>query len=178
MSSLSSEASAAASHLGLPGRTAVEPAKTLVLGLGSPLRADDGVGVVLIEALREGGGFGEEVELVDGGSAGLEIVLLLEGRSRVVVVDAADMGLEPGAWRRFTPDEIAPADGTALKGTLHDAGLLEALALAEALGVLPEELVIFGVQPRSLDWEQGLTPPVRQALPALCEAVRRELGGG
>jgi hydrogenase maturation protease len=154
----------------------VEPAKTLVLGLGAPLRADDGVGVALIETLRAEGGFGEGVELVDGGTAGLEIVLLLEGRSRVVVVDAADMGLEPGAWRRFTPDEIAPADGAALGGTLHDAGLLEALALAEALGVLPAEVVIFGVQPGSLSWEQGLTPPVRQALPALCEAVREALG--
>jgi hydrogenase maturation protease len=168
----------AAPYVDLPERVAVKPAKTLVLGLGTPLRADDGVGVALIEALRAEGGFGEQAELVDGGTAGLEIVLLLEGRSRVVVVDAADMGLAPGEWRRFTPDEIAPTDGAALGGTLHDAGLLEALALAEALGVLPAEVVIFGVQPGSLGWEQGLTPPVRQALPALCEAVREELGGG
>jgi hydrogenase maturation protease len=166
----------AAPRLDLPSQAlSVEPGKTLVLGLGNPLRGDDGVGSAVIEALRERGGYGGQVELIDGGTPGLEIVLMLQGRAHVVVVDAADLGLEPGAWRRFTPDEINLTAGAAMEGTLHDAGLLEALALAEALGVLPSRLVIFGVQPGSVGWEQGLTPPIRRAVPALCEAVVAEL---
>jgi hydrogenase maturation protease len=155
----------------------MEKGKALVLGLGNPLRGDDGVGSAVIEALRERGGCGGQVELIDGGTPGLEIVLLLQGYAHAVVVDAADMGLEPGTWRRFTPDEVSLSTGAAMEGTLHDAGLGEALALAEALGVLPAKLVIFGVQPASVGWEPGLTPPVRQAVPALCEAVVAELTG-
>jgi hydrogenase maturation protease len=153
-----------------PGRE-----KTLVLGLGNPLRADDGVGAAVIESLRETLGHEDAVDLIDGGTPGLESVLLLQGRSRVIVVDAADMGLEPGAWRTFTLDEVVPVAKAAMQGTLHDAGLFEALALAEALDALPAELVIFGVQPGSLGWEQGLTPPVRRAVPALCEAIGEAL---
>jgi hydrogenase maturation protease len=149
-----------------------------VLGLGSPLRADDGVGGAVIRALREVGAYDSRVDLVDGGTPGLEIALMLQDYDRVIIVDAADMGLEPGAWRRFTPDEIALSTGTAMQGTLHDAGLLDALALAEALNLLPAELVIYGVQPDSLAWEPGLTPPVSGVVSAVCEAIMEELTGG
>jgi hydrogenase maturation protease len=151
--------------------------KTLVLGLGSSLRGDDGIGGAVIEALHEAGEHVAQVDLIDGGTPGLEIVLLLEGYARAIIVDAADMGLEPGEWRRFTPDEISLATGTAMRGTLHDAGLFEALALAEALGMLPAELVIFGIQPCSVGWEPGLTSPVEQVVPALCAAIIEELNG-
>jgi hydrogenase maturation protease len=148
-----------------------------VLGLGSSLRGDDGVGGAVVKALREAGVNGAWVDLVNGGTPGLEIVLLLEGYARAIVVDAADMGLEAGAWRRFTPDEVSLATGTAMRGTLHDAGLFEALALAEALGMLPAELVIFGIQPCTVGWEPGLTSPVEQAVPDLCAAIIEELNG-
>lgn len=115
------------------------------------------------------------VEIIDGGTPGLETVLLLQGYKRVIIVDAADMGLQPGQWRRFTPDtaELKSSENK-LQGTLHAAGLAEALVLAGALDVLPPTLIIYGIQPKSLDWSQDLTEPLKAALPDLINSIVEE----
>jgi hydrogenase maturation protease len=62
-----------------------------------------------------------------------------------------------------------------LGGTLHYAGLAEALALGEALGVLPKEIVVYGIQPAEIGWSPGLSESVAAAIPAVCEAILSEL---
>jgi hydrogenase maturation protease len=149
--------------------------KTLVLGLGNPLRGDDGVGPAVIAALQAHP-LPPEVTLLDGGAPGLETALLFEGYRRAVIVDAAAMGEAPGTWRRFTPAEARlPLKEAGMRGTLHDAGLAEALALAEALGLLPPELVFYGVQPAEVGWAPGMSAPVATAVPAVCAAILHEL---
>jgi len=153
--------------------------KALILGLGNPLRGDDGLGPAVIAWLQEHG-LPADVVAVDGGTAGLELVLTLMGYQRALIVDAADIGRAPGEWRRFTPD-LQPAFEQAVgrleeKGpllSLHTAGLAEALALGAALGVLPEEVVIFGVQPARLDWSPGLSAEVQAAVPLVGREILR-----
>ncbi len=140
---------------------------TLVLALGNPLRGDDGIGAAVLSALPA---VPPAVTLLEGGTPGLELVLTLRGYDRVIILDAADMGQPPGTWRRLTPDCLQASD-PALRGTLHDAGLAEALTLGAALGVLPPEIIILGIQPGEIGWSPGLSPPVVEAIPALCEAI-------
>ncbi len=126
--------------------------------------------------LAEEAGLPEDVDLVDGGTAGLETVLLLQGYQRAIIVDAAEMGRQPGEWLRFTHREATlEAGDLALRGTLHSVGLAEALALGEALGSLPAEIVIYGIQPKDIGWEEGLSEPVQAAIPAVCAAIRAEV---
>ena len=151
-------------------------ADTLILALGNPLRGDDGVGAAVLSGLAEAD-LPPGVALLDGGTPGLETVLLLQDHRRVIIVDAADMGCEPGTWKRFVPGDDAylqPAD-MALRGTLHYAGLAEALALGDALGVLPDEIVVYGIQPTEIGWSPGLSTAVQDAIPAVCQAILCEL---
>lgn len=150
------------------------PSDTLVLALGNPLRGDDGVGAAVLEALAASESLPENVRLLDGGTAGLETVLLMQGYRRVIVVDAAQMGYAPGEWMRITPDD-AQLRLHDTGGTLHNLGLADALGLGGALGMLPGELVIYGVQPLELGWLTGISEPMRQAIPALCAAILEEL---
>jgi hydrogenase maturation protease len=146
---------------------------TLVVGLGNPLRGDDGIGVRVAQALMEGP-LPAGVEVLDGGTQGLGLVSVLEGRRRAIVVDAADVGRAPGEFVRFTPDEVNLLGGDQ-RLSIHDAGLRDALLLARVLGVLPDQVVILGVQPANLDWDQDLSPAVQAALPRLVAAVLEEL---
>ena len=145
---------------------------TLILGLGNVLRGDDGVGTAVISTLQSQS-LPDGVDLIDGGTAGLEIVLLLKEYRRVIVVDAAEMGLEAGEWRAFEgKTAVLPVNPSSMNGTLHGTGFAEALALAEALGTLPEELLVFGVQPERVDWGEGLSERVKTAVSPLCEAIQ------
>jgi len=146
----------------------------LVLGLGNPLRGDDGVGPRIIEELTRRG-LPEGVTALDVGNAGLDLLNILEGWERAVIIDAAEMGQEPGCFIRFTPDD-ARLTQAGDHFSLHNAGLSEALALASALGRTLPELVIFGVQPAEVDWKAGLSSVVEAAVPALTDAVMKELG--
>ena len=149
---------------------------TLILGLGNPLRGDDGIGPRVIEEVTRRG-LPEGVSSLDGGTGGLDLLNVLEGWERVVIVDAADVGREPGQFVRFTPEQARFVE-TADPHSLHRAGLGEALALANALGQSLPEMTIFGVQPARVDWGQGLSPAVEAAIPALADAVLEESTGG
>ena len=148
---------------------------TLILGLGNPLRGDDGIGPRVIEEVTRRG-LPEGVSSLDGGTAGLDLLNVLEGWKRVVVVDAADVGREPGQFVRFTPDQARFVE-VEDSFSLHHAGLGAVLALAEVLGKTLPELTIFGVQPARVGWGQGLSPVVEAALPALTDAVLEESTG-
>jgi hydrogenase maturation protease len=153
--------------------TCLSSLATLIIGLGNPLWGDDGVGVRVAELL------GNRVlpagmKVVDGGTGGLDLVNLMEGWPRVIFVDAANMGREPGQFVRFALDE-ARLLGKDESLSIHDAGLREALLLAQALSVLPDEVVIYGVQPAHIAWDSGLSPEVEGVLPKLVATILEEI---
>jgi hydrogenase maturation protease len=146
---------------------------TVILGLGNSLRGDDGVGSAVIEwldrqALPPG------VETIDGGTSGLDIVSILMGRERAIIVDAANVGQAPGRWVRFTSDVAQLKDNNTTL-SLHSAGLAEALALGAALNVLPPAIIIYGVQPQNLGWLPHLSDEVHAAVAEVGQAILHEL---
>lgn len=149
--------------------------KTLVLALGTPLRGDDGVGCAVLSFLQETAVFPPHITLMDGGTPGLETVLTLQGYDKVIVIDAANLGERPGSWRRFSLAEANLVQQAQMNGTLHDAGFAEAVALGAALDILPSEIVVYGVQPESIEWEMGLSTAVQTAIPQICQQLQAEL---
>lgn len=147
-------------------------AKILLLGVGNVLLGDEGAGVHTVNRLEERG-LPDNVEAVDGGTLGLELLYLLEGVSKLVVVDCLDAGAEPGSIFRFRPEDIRAKGKVEL--SCHDLGLMEVLALAETLGKLPET-VIFGIQPQNIkNWDMSLSAAVEDKIPALMDLVMKEI---
>jgi len=147
---------------------------TLILGVGNPLRGDDGVGVLAVQRLLARPDLPAGVAVVDGGTAGLGLIPLIENYRRVVLVDAVLMGEPPGTVRRFAWHEARVA-GHEQPLSLHQSDLADALALAEALGSLPPVIIVYGVQPQHTDWEQPLSEAVARALPGLVNALLSEV---
>ncbi len=143
-----------------------------MLGLGSRLRGDDGLGPAIVDWLNQRA-LPPDVVALEGGTPGLELVLTLADYPRALIVDAADLGQAPGQWARLTRHQVTAAAGAGL--SLHAAGLAEALALGAELGTLPADLVIYGVQPARLDWSQELSPQAQAAVPGVGQAVLEEL---
>ena len=145
----------------------------MVIGVGNLLLKDEGVGVHVVQELQKKT-FPPEVEVLDGGVAGIGLLDFFQGAQKVVLIDAADMNLAPGTVVRFTPDDIRFQSGD-LKLSAHDVGLLEVLELSKALGQGPPEVVMIGVQPKEISWGMDLTAEVQASLPRVLEAVLKEL---
>jgi len=147
------------------GRTLV-----LVLGLGSPLQGDDGIGPAALARLAARYAFDEEVELLDGGTSGLALLPLLEGAERVLVLDAVRSGAKPGTRTTLRGDGVPRRLATRLSP--HQIDLAEVLALAELRGRPPKDLVVLGIEPERVETRAELSPPVAASLDALVEDAR------
>ncbi len=134
--------------------------KTLVLGIGNVLWADEGFGVRCVEALAQRYSFDAEVTLLDGGTQGLYLVDVVGAHQQLLVFDAIDWGDEPGALRVVRDAEVPKFTG-AKKMSLHQTGFQDVLSAADLLGRLPSRVTLVGVQAGELeDFGGSLTPRV------------------
>jgi hydrogenase maturation protease len=112
---------------------------------------------------------------MDGGTPGVGLINLFEGRQRVIIIDAAEMEREPGTVVRFRPEDVS-LTGSTQRFSLHRTGVADALSLARTLGLALPEIVVFGVQPARVGWSESLSPAVQAAVPPVIQAVLKELG--
>ena len=146
----------------------------VVIGMGNPLRRDDGVGSRVARQIEALGPPGVEVRTHDGGDPGL--MDAWEGVSAAVVVDAVSSGAPAGTIFRFDagagplPAHLEPACST------HGFGLDNAVELARALDRLPGRLIVIGVEGSDFSRGGGLSGAVEGAVERAVEAVMKEIG--
>ncbi len=136
--------------------------RTLVLGLGNPLMGDDGAGVAALNRLRDDWRVPDEVELVDGGTWGMNLLPLLESHDQVILLDAIHTGARPGTLVLLRREELPRY--FAHKLSPHQLDLREVLALAELRDSLPETLMAIGVQPETVELNARLSPRIGAAV--------------
>jgi len=150
------------------------PEKIVIMGLGNILLRDEGLGVHFVERLRRHYRFPDEVQIVDGGTLGLDLLPYLDGVERLLIVDAVLFDAKPGHLIRLEGHTIPSK--SILKMSPHQAGLQDLLDVARLQGCLPPTVVVWGMQPGSIhEWGMTLTEVVEVRLPALITAVLAEL---
>lgn len=157
-----------------------QTANVLVLGLGNILMTDEGVGVHVVQRLQKFA-LPENVEIIDGGTAGLDILLSRQKPYRLIIIDALKAGQKPGFLYkiRFKTGEKNKFsqifDNNLSKLSLHQVGLIDALNAAERLNCQPEKIVIIGVEPDQISCGLELTESVKQKVPEIIKIVLEEL---
>lgn len=148
--------------------------KTLVLGLGNPILHDDGVGIHVVQELRQIV-HDEQVTIDIAYTGGLNLLDHLRGYEKVILVDAVrDTTQKAGEVKRFLLSENAVVHSA----NPHDVSLAEALLLAEKLGEknLPSEIIIVGIVVNStLEFSEGLSAEIQQAIPQAVQLVLSEI---
>ena len=148
--------------------------KLLIAGIGNVLLGDDGVGPFAIKVLESQFQFQENVELADLGTPGLDLPLYLSCADAVILIDSARFGGETGSIRLFRKEEILKT-APLTRINRHSPALVESIALADLIGKLPRELLLIGVKGKRFDPGSPMSSPVRQCMPHIIDAVRREL---
>lgn len=149
--------------------------KTLVLGLGNPILSDDGVGPRVAGELE--GRVECNVTVMEASLAGLNLLDLLVGYERVIIIDAIQTGKgKPGRIYRLDIEAFKAARHAA---STHDVNLATALELGRRLGLdLPRRIDILAIEVADTGrFSEECTPEVAKAIPACVEMVIQELKG-
>lgn len=143
----------------------------IVLGIGNVLLGDDAIGINVIrelEAIRDQ--LPEDTTLVDGGTAGLSLLPVLGECEALIIVDAVDLGADPGHLTVLTGSALSAQPA---RLSVHDVGTSDLIAAARLTGVLPDRAALVGVQPGPIFPSLELSAPVAAALPRAVDLVRQ-----
>jgi hydrogenase maturation protease len=141
--------------------------RCIVLGIGNTLNKDEGLGVHALHLLKQQLGEVQDVELLDGGVLGLNLLMLVEDCRWLLILDAVNVGKAPGTVVELAKEQIPLFGGAKLSE--HQITFQEVLGLANIRGRLPEHLHLIGVQPDDLTIGVDLSPVVSRVMPAVVE---------
>lgn len=147
--------------------------RTLILGLGNILMDDDGAGVVAVNDLKNCLKESENLKIVDGGTLGLDLLHYIQWAEKLIIVDAIDMDFDPGTVIKAEGEDIDPIFESKLSP--HQMGLKDILLAAELIDQRPEDIVLFGIQVKSINMNMTLSDEVSKNLSKLKENVLKEL---
>jgi hydrogenase maturation protease len=157
---------------------AILSAPVLIACCGNPEAGDDALGALVARALLEGPAL-EGAEVVDLGTRPMALVDHLGGRRALMVVDAVRQEAGP-------PGRLVDLEWRTLRGrgalalasraaSTHGQGFAEALALADALDLLPADVRILGLTIGQAEVGEAIDARVRSTLPLLLRRLRRRL---
>lgn len=145
----------------------------MIMGIGCVLLCDEGFGVKVVHEIDRRYVFPDNVEVIDGGVLGVNLLGFMSRAERLIVVDAVRNKGAPGDLYRITGDQVP--ERIRAKNSLHQVDFLEALTLCHALGNVPETVII-GIEPADIDTcSIEMTPLVRDQMGAAIQMILSEL---
>lgn len=137
--------------------------KTLILGIGNILCGDDGIGSYIATYLNTSDiEFPPEVEIIDGGTAGFNLLPLMKGREKIIIIDAISVIDIPGSIYHFTPSNLKENRS---ETSLHQVGISEVIRTLKLMGETPE-IEIIGIVPENLtEITMDISDSVKKAVP-------------
>lgn len=140
-----------------------------VFGIGNILLSDDGVGVHAVNRLANEYDLPEGVEIIDGGTKGLDLLPLFENRDKVLIIDAANFKKEPGTIDIVVGDKIPAFLSNKL--SVHQIGVPDMLFAAKLMGIMPAEICLVGIQPESMETRVEMSDTVNSKMPEFMDAI-------
>ncbi len=142
-----------------------------VIGMGSPF-GDDRVGWYVIELLQNVLTPSLQKTLLSCERPGLRLLTLLKNDKKLILIDAIKTGAKIGTVHCFKGAAVF-----AIKPCLstHDLDLAQTLRLGEALGLLPAELTLYGIEIDVIYFQDFLSLPVKKAAQYLMKLIHRKI---
>lgn len=150
-----------------------KPPEVLVLGLGNPKLADDGIGVHVVRHLARDPEIPAGLKPMDAGAFGFRLLSKLTKAQAVLMVDAAELGAPAGSTRLLEREALALHISRGGRIGAHESGLVGLLTLARSEGYQPKRLALLAVQPQIMEWGEDMSQAVSESLPLVCAQVVR-----
>jgi len=137
--------------------------KTAIIGIGNPLMQDDGIGIILLEKLKNNNSISKKVDLLDGGTGGINLIHDLSKYKIIIFLDAVKMGEKPGETIFFNISEINSKKKDFSFST-HEQDLLKIIKISDKINKNDNEIYVYAIQPKDTSFGQELSEPLKQKL--------------
>ncbi|NDV20721.1 HyaD/HybD family hydrogenase maturation endopeptidase [Pseudodesulfovibrio sp. JC047] len=146
----------------------------LVLGVGNILYTDEGFGVRIAEELEQKYEFSSNVTVLDGGTLGLRLMGPIMEADYLIIVDIVLNDGNPGDVFRLLGEDLNKA--CAFKNSMHQTDLLDTLANCSIMGEVPDDVILFGIEPYNFkDMSAALSPELAARVPDVIDVVLKEI---
>ncbi|MBM3702471.1 MAG: hydrogenase maturation protease [Actinobacteria bacterium] len=146
-----------------------------IIGFGNKYRSDDGIGIRVVEELERLDSF-KNIEIIDGGTSGTNLIFLLKDCRKVIIIDAVDTGQNIGDVVNIKVNDIEEFIKRGYKSlSLHDLNLVDIFSLLKVLKI-NADISIIGVRPKNIDFGDRLSPEIEEKIPEIISIIKKETG--
>lgn len=134
-----------------------------IIGMGNYAKQDDGIGLRVVEYIIDNN-LDDGFIAIEAANDGLSVMgYFSEDTERILIVDCALVGLEPGESMIFDVDDV---DSKKLVGTIstHEGDILRIVELARGLGYAVPPVKVLAIQPESMEMDMSLTQTLEKKL--------------
>ena len=149
--------------------------KISVIGIGNPLKTDDGLGIYLLEkCIERKKEFSERITFIDGGTGGMNLIHTFSDYDIIIIVDAVNFGGQPGEVKWFKPEEV---DSTKLSlgFSIHETDFLKIIQLSKSIDKTPKSFFIFGIQPADISPGKWLSKILQQHFDLILDKLVKKI---
>ncbi len=140
-----------------------------ILGIGNIVLRDEGFGVRVAEFLDDNYDFPDDVQVLDGGTLGMELLRFITGTKKILIIDAVKGDEPAGTIYKFVGDEIKAHFTEKLSA--HEIGIQDVLTLLELTGKSIPDIVVIGASPEDLEAGMELSPKIAALVPKVTDVA-------
>lgn len=146
-----------------------------IIGVGNPLRKDDGIGIVLLHHMKNAAKLlPDSLSFIDGGTGGIKLLYTFNKFDIVIVLDAVDFKGKPGESRFFLMDDIQSEKKVSSVST-HNEDLFQIIRIGWELDECPKKIYVFGVQPADVSFGEGLTDSLQNQISDIFTSMKQNI---
>ena len=156
--------------------TSISGTAVKIIGFGNKFLSDDGIGPYVIKELEKTG-FSKDknIEILDLGTSGFDLIFHIKECPRIIIVDALDAGQDTGKVIKINEEDIQQYCDEGMRSlSLHDLNLADMLMLSRALK-LKTEITIIGIKPLNIEFGDGLSPEIEEKVPEMISLISETL---
>ncbi|MEL6720499.1 MAG: hydrogenase maturation protease [Bacteroidota bacterium] len=153
--------------------------KTAVLGFGNPVRADDGVGIYVIDELKKQLEDNEKISVFDMGTSAFEVLFKLKGHEKIILVDAVvNTGEVVGTTYKLPASAVEAEIEDDPMVFLHSLKWSQALSYAKKMlqDEYPDDIDVYLIAIDSTKFNVGMTEEAKQGGDKIVNLLLQELG--
>lgn len=149
------------------------PKRIAVIGLGNSLRRDDGIGVIILKALRDSGKK-EGIDYLDFGTFSFDLLHRFSNYKAVLLIDAVNASLPAGKVKIFKLSEIEDNFKRPVSSS-HELDLKDLSGLCKKIGI-KTQVYVAGIQVKDVSYAEGLSSALKRAQARIIKEIAAFIG--